>query len=107
MKEMKGAANEMATAAVDTIEKAKDIGRDKIDKSYEIAREYVSEGWDYADEIAESLTEFAQQQPWLALALAFALGLRQCSSIRKASLVVCLSRQTDRQIRYLTATNWH
>jgi hypothetical protein len=86
VQEMKDAANGMATAAADTLEKAKDIGRDTIDKGYEGAREYASKGLDYAGEVSEGLAEFAQRQPWLALAGAFVVGYAAAQALRRLSL---------------------
>jgi hypothetical protein len=83
MKEMKDAANEMAFAAADTIEKAKDIGRDAIDKGVEVGRDYASKGMEYADEVSGNLTEFAQREPWLALAGAFIIGYVVAHALRK------------------------
>jgi hypothetical protein len=45
MQEIKDAARGMTTAAADTIEEAKDIGRDTIDKGYEGAGEYASKSF--------------------------------------------------------------
>jgi hypothetical protein len=86
MKDMKEAANDMAAAASDTIDKAKDIGRDAIDRGVEGARDYASKGMDYADEVSESLTEFPQRRPWIALAGAFVIGYFAAHALRKFSL---------------------
>jgi hypothetical protein len=86
MQEMKDAASGMTAAAADTIEKAKDIGRDAVDKGYEGAREYASKGMDYAGEVSESLAEFAQRQPWVALAGAFVVGYVAAQALRRLSL---------------------
>jgi ElaB/YqjD/DUF883 family membrane-anchored ribosome-binding protein len=86
MQEMKDAASGMTAAAADTIEKAKDIGRDAVDKGYEGAREYASKGMDYAGEVSESLAEFVQRQPWVALAGAFVVGYVAAQALRRLSL---------------------
>jgi hypothetical protein len=90
MQEMKDAAKDaasgMTAAAAHTIEKAKDIGRDAIDKGYEGARDYASKGLDYAGEVSDSLTDFAQRQPWVALAGAFVIGYVAAQALRKLSL---------------------
>jgi hypothetical protein len=86
MKDMKETTNDMESAAADTIGKAKDIGRDAIDRGVEGARDYASKGLDYADEVSESLTEFAQRQPWIALAGAFVIGYFAAHALRKFSL---------------------
>jgi len=85
MNDMKDAGNDMAPAAADTFEKAKGIGRDAIDKGYEGARDYASKGMEYADEVSESVTEFAQRQPWVALAGAFVVGYVAAKALRKLS----------------------
>ncbi|MBF6570337.1 MAG: hypothetical protein IVW54_15820 [Candidatus Binataceae bacterium] len=85
MKDMKDTTNAMASAAADTFEKATDIGRDAIDRGVEGARDYAAKGMDYADEISGSLTEFAQSQPWIALAGAFVIGYFAAHALRKFS----------------------
>jgi len=86
MKDMKDAANDMASVASDTIEKAKDAGRDALDKGYEGAREFASKGMDYADGVSDNLSEFAQRQPWVALAGAFVIGYVAAHALRRFSL---------------------
>ena len=85
MSGMKDAASGMTTAAADTIEKAKDIGRDTIDKGYEGAGEYASKRLDYAREVAEKLAELAQRQPWGRLAGAFVIGYVAAQTLRRLS----------------------
>jgi hypothetical protein len=77
--------NGVTTVAAETIEKARDMGREAIDKGYEGAREYASAGLDYAGEISDALSEFAKRQPWIALAGAFALGYVAAQALRKFS----------------------
>lgn len=86
MQEMKDKAGEMATAAADTIEKAKDKGRDAIDKGYGEARRYAAKSMDYAGEVSESVAEFVQRQPWAALAGAFVIGYVAARTLRRLSL---------------------
>jgi len=86
MQESKDAANGVTMAAFETIERAKDLGREAIDKGYEGAREYASKGMDYAGEVSAALAEFAKRQPWLALVGAFAVGYVAAQSIRRLSL---------------------
>ena len=78
--------NNMTNAANDTIETAKDMGREAMDKGYERAPEYVSKGADYAGEVSDSLTDFVQRQPWLALAGAFVIGYVAAKALRQVSL---------------------
>jgi ElaB/YqjD/DUF883 family membrane-anchored ribosome-binding protein len=85
MQEIKDAARGMTTAAADTIEEAKDIGRDTIDKGYEGAGEYASKSLDYAREVAEKVAEFAQRQPWVALAGAFVIGYVAAQTLGRLS----------------------
>jgi hypothetical protein len=85
MPETKDATNGAATAAAETIEKVKELGRDAIDNGYESARDYATKGLDYANEVSDELTEFARRQPWLALAGAFALGYVAAKALRSLS----------------------
>jgi hypothetical protein len=85
MKDMRDAANDMGSAAADKIDQAKDMGRDAFDKGVEGAREYASKGMEYSGELKESLTEFAQRQPWIALAGAFVIGYVAARALRRFS----------------------
>ena len=78
--------NNLTNAANDTIETARDMGREAIDKGYDTAREYVSKGADYAGEVSDNLTDFVQRQPWLALAGAFVIGYVAAKALRQVSL---------------------
>ncbi|MGH6878261.1 MAG: hypothetical protein ACREHV_12940 [Rhizomicrobium sp.] len=75
-----------ATAANDTIEGARNIGRAAIEKGYDDTREYISKGMDYAGEVSDGLTEFVQRQPWVALAGAFVIGFVAAKALRQISL---------------------
>ena len=77
--------NGVTSAAAETIDKAKDIGRETIDKGYEGARDYASAGLDYAGEVSGGLAEFAHRQPWIALVGAFAFGYFAAHALRKFS----------------------
>jgi hypothetical protein len=76
----------VTNAANDTIETAKDFGREAIDKGYERARDYASKGIDYAGEVSDGLTDFVQRQPWIALAGAFVVGYVAAKVLRQISL---------------------
>ena len=78
--------NEAPGFASDTMEKARDIGREAIDKGSQNAREYVSRGLDYAGEASDGLAEFVRHQPWLALAGAFVVGYVAAKALRQLSL---------------------
>ncbi len=69
-------------AAKDTIEAARDIGREEYDN----AREYVSRGMDYAGEVSDGMAEFVRRQPWLALAGAFVIGYLAVKALKQISL---------------------
>ena len=71
-----------ASAINDTMENAKDLGRE----SYDNAREYVSKGMDYAGEVSDGMADFVQRQPWLALAGAFVIGYVAAKALRQISL---------------------
>jgi ElaB/YqjD/DUF883 family membrane-anchored ribosome-binding protein len=73
---------EAASAMNDTMDAAKDMGRE----GYENAREYVSKGMDYAGEVSDGMAEFVQRQPWLALAGAFVIGYVAAKALRQISL---------------------
>ena len=68
------------------VKRAIDKGREAVDKGYDTAREYVSKGADYAGEVSDSLTDFVQRQPWLALAGAFVVGYVAAKALRQVSL---------------------
>ena len=72
----------LTNAASDTMESARNMGHDTIEKGYDNAREYMSRGMDVAD----SLADFIQQQPWLALASAFVVGYVAAKALRHLSL---------------------
>lgn len=79
-------ANSAATLATDTMETARDIGREAVDKGCESARDYVSRGLNYAGEVSDGLTDLVQRQPWLALAGAFVIGYLAAKTLRQISL---------------------
>jgi ElaB/YqjD/DUF883 family membrane-anchored ribosome-binding protein len=85
--------NNLSNTANETLDTARDMGRDAmdkgreaIDKGYDTARDYVSKGADYAGEVSDSLTDFVQRQPWLALAGAFIVGYVAAKALRQVSL---------------------
>jgi ElaB/YqjD/DUF883 family membrane-anchored ribosome-binding protein len=78
--------NKAAAAASDTVESAKNLGREAMEKGYDSTREYVSKGVDYANEVSDGLTDFVQRQPWLALAGAFVIGYVAAKALRQFSL---------------------
>jgi len=71
-----------ASAMNDTMETAKDLGRE----GYDNAREYVSRGMDYAGEVSDGMADFVQRHPWLALAGAFVIGYVAAKALRQISL---------------------
>jgi ElaB/YqjD/DUF883 family membrane-anchored ribosome-binding protein len=85
--------NNLSNTVNETLDTARDMGRDAmdkgreaIDKGYDSARDYVSKGADYAGEVSDSLTDFVQRQPWLALAGAFIVGYVVAKALRQVSL---------------------
>jgi ElaB/YqjD/DUF883 family membrane-anchored ribosome-binding protein len=78
--------NNLSNTANETLETARDMGREAIDKGYDTARDYVSKGADYAGEVSDTLTDFVQRQPWLALAGAFVIGYVAAKALRQVSL---------------------
>lgn len=85
MSGMKDAASGMTTAAADTIEKAKDIGRDTIDKGYEGAGEYASKSLDYAHEVRKNSPNSPSDSRGVALAGAFVIGYVAAQTLRRLS----------------------
>lgn len=86
MDDLSKAANKAGMAANDTMEDAKNAGREAIEKGYDTTREYVSKGVDYAGELSDGLSEFVQRQPWVALAGAFVIGYVAAKAFRQFSL---------------------
>jgi ElaB/YqjD/DUF883 family membrane-anchored ribosome-binding protein len=78
--------NDAATYASDTMDRARDMGREALDRGTQNAREYVSKGLDYAGEASDGLAEFVQRQPWIALAGAFVVGYIAAKALRQLSL---------------------
>lgn len=60
-------------------------GREAANAGYENAREYVSHGMKHAGEMSDSLADFVQRQPWIALAGAFLAGYLAAKALRQLS----------------------
>jgi ElaB/YqjD/DUF883 family membrane-anchored ribosome-binding protein len=70
-----GAAREYAGAA-----------HDYSNKGYDAAREYANAGIDLAGRMSENLTEFVRNEPWIAMAAAFAVGYVAARLMRRLSI---------------------
>ena len=79
---MTGEAIDMASDAAHQTMRA---GREAASASYDNARDYVSQGLDYAGGMSDSVAEFVQRQPWVALAGAFLVGYVAAKALRQLS----------------------
>jgi ElaB/YqjD/DUF883 family membrane-anchored ribosome-binding protein len=70
-----GAAREYAGAA-----------RDYANKGYDAASEYAKAGIDVAGRVNDNLTEFVRNEPWIAVAAAFAVGYLAARIILRLSI---------------------
>jgi hypothetical protein len=79
------AAREAADGARDNVGRGVDAAREYASRGYGAARDYANEGYDAACEYASAgldvaarrmrdLTDFVQNEPWIAIAAAFAVG---------------------------------
>jgi len=74
----------MGTAA-GTAREAIGTAREAMDSGYESAREYANKGLNYAGDMSDSLADFVQRQPWVALAGAFVVGYVAAKALRQIS----------------------
>ena len=80
------AAKGAADTAQDYAGKGIDAARDYANKGYDAAREYANAGVDAAGRVSENLTEFVRNEPWIAIAAAFAVGYVAARIMRRMSI---------------------
>jgi hypothetical protein len=90
--------------SADTVHKAASMTREAVDGARDAAcqaaqpgrkaagagsgsvREYVSDGLNHAVEMRDSITDFVQRQPWVALVGAFVVGYIAARALRRLSV---------------------
>jgi ElaB/YqjD/DUF883 family membrane-anchored ribosome-binding protein len=72
--------------ARDYVGKGADAARDYVNKGYDAAREYANAGVDVAARMSDNLTEFVRNEPWIAIAAAFAVGYVAARLLRRLSI---------------------
>jgi len=80
------AARQYADTARDYANKSYDAARDYASQGYDAAREYASTGVDVAGRMGDNVTEFVRNEPWIAVAAAFAVGYVAARLLRRLSL---------------------
>jgi ElaB/YqjD/DUF883 family membrane-anchored ribosome-binding protein len=80
------AAREYAGAARQYANKGYDAARDYANHGYDAAREYANAGIDVAGRMSENLTAFVRNEPWVAMAAAFAVGYLAARVLRRLSI---------------------
>ena len=78
-------ADETVGNAAGTAREALGTARDAMDAGYESARQYANKGLDYAGDVSDTLADFVQRQPWMALAGAFVVGYLAAKALRQIS----------------------
>jgi ElaB/YqjD/DUF883 family membrane-anchored ribosome-binding protein len=81
-----GAARDYADTARDMANKGYGAAREYANQGYDTAREYASAGIDAASRMNENLTEFVRNEPWIAMAAAFAVGYVAARLLRRLSI---------------------
>ena len=76
---------ESVSAASAAAHEAAHAGSDAMTAGYENAREYLSSGLNHAGEMSESVVDFVERQPWVALLGAFVLGYVAAKALRLLS----------------------
>ncbi len=80
------AAREYAGSAREFANKGYDTARDYANQGYDAAREYANVGMDVAGRVGDNLTEFVRNEPWIAVAAAFAVGYVAARFLRRLSI---------------------
>jgi ElaB/YqjD/DUF883 family membrane-anchored ribosome-binding protein len=81
-----GSAREYADTARDYANRGYDAARDYANQGYDAAREYANAGIDVAARMSDNLTEFVRNEPWIAVAAAFAVGYVAARLLRRLSI---------------------
>jgi ElaB/YqjD/DUF883 family membrane-anchored ribosome-binding protein len=80
------AAKDYAGKGVDAAREYAGAAHDYANKGYDAAREYANAGIDVAGRMSENLTEFVRNEPWIAMAAAFAVGYVAARLMRRLSI---------------------
>jgi ElaB/YqjD/DUF883 family membrane-anchored ribosome-binding protein len=80
------AAQAASDATREYANKGYNAAREYANKGYDAAREYASTGMDVAGRVSDNLTEFVRNEPWIAVAAAFAVGYVAARMIRRLSI---------------------
>jgi ElaB/YqjD/DUF883 family membrane-anchored ribosome-binding protein len=88
-----GSTRETAEAARDASREGVDAAREHSHRTYDAARdyagtarEYANAGLDVATRMSDNLSEFVRQEPWIAIAAAFAVGYVAARIMRRLSI---------------------
>jgi ElaB/YqjD/DUF883 family membrane-anchored ribosome-binding protein len=60
--------------------------REYANKGYDAARDYANSGMDVMARMSDNLTEFVRNEPWIAVAAAFAVGYVAARMMRRMSI---------------------
>ncbi|HLK88079.1 MAG TPA: hypothetical protein VKT27_16375 [Candidatus Binataceae bacterium] len=78
-------ADEAVGSAAGTARDALGTAREAMDAGYDSARQYANKGLNYAGDVSDTLADFVQRQPWVALAGAFVVGYLAAKALRQIS----------------------
>jgi ElaB/YqjD/DUF883 family membrane-anchored ribosome-binding protein len=78
-------AREAVEQGVETAREYAGAAREYADSAREYARDYAEKGLDAAGRVSENLQEFVRQEPWIAVAAAFAVGYLMARILRRVS----------------------
>jgi ElaB/YqjD/DUF883 family membrane-anchored ribosome-binding protein len=78
-------AREAVEQGVETAREYAGAAREYADSAREYARDYAEKGLDAAGRVSENLQEFVRQEPWIAVAAAFAVGYLMARVLRRVS----------------------
>jgi ElaB/YqjD/DUF883 family membrane-anchored ribosome-binding protein len=77
--------NAAAAKAQEAVEQGVETAREYAGAAREYARDYAGKGLDVAGRMSENLQEFVRQEPWIAVAAAFAVGYLMARVLRRVS----------------------
>lgn len=80
------AARDYANKGYDAAREYAGTARDYANKGYDTAREYANTGIDVAARMGDNLTDFVRNEPWIAIAAAFAVGYVAARVMRRLSI---------------------
>jgi ElaB/YqjD/DUF883 family membrane-anchored ribosome-binding protein len=79
-------AGKGADAAREYLDRGSKAASDYANKGYDAAREYANSGLDVAARMRDNVTEFVRNEPWIAVAAAFAIGYVAARVMRRLSI---------------------